>query len=65
LNIGFIEIIYNESLHAIMLYFDPLVLKTPLVYFPIWIITLPVGAIINYFGNIFFPKSFYYEFIKE
>ena len=57
--------IWTMSLHATMLYFDPLVLKTPLVYFPIWVITIPVGLTINYFGNKFFPKSFYYEFIKK
>lgn len=57
--------IYTKSLHAIMLYFDPLVLNTPLVYFPLWIVTLPLGIIINFIGNIFFPKSFYYEAIKK
>ncbi len=57
--------IWTKTLHAIMLYFDPLVLKTPLVYFPVWILTLPIGLLINSIGNIYFPKSFYYEFIKE
>lgn len=57
--------IWTKTLHVIVLYFDPLVLKTPLVYFPIWIITLPLGFLINYFGNRVFPKSFYYEFSKK
>lgn len=57
--------IWTKSLHATMLYFDPLVLQTPLVYFPLWIITIPAGIFINYFGNKVFPKSFYYEFIKK
>lgn len=57
--------IWTKSLHAVILYFDPLVLKTPLVYFPIWIMTIPIGILINSVGNIFFPKSYYYEFIKK
>ncbi len=55
---------FTKSLHAVMLYFDPLVIHTPLIYFPIWIITLPIGYLINFFGNIYFPKSFYYEAVK-
>lgn len=57
--------VWTKSIHATMLYFDPLVLKTPLIYFPIWIITIPIGLIINGIGNIFFPKSFSYEFKKK
>jgi 2-polyprenyl-3-methyl-5-hydroxy-6-metoxy-1,4-benzoquinol methylase len=57
--------LFTKSLHAFMLYMEPLALKTPLVYLPIWLITIPLGAIINYFGNMFFPKGIYYEFIKK
>ncbi len=57
--------IWTKSLHATMLYFEPLVLKTPLVVIPIWIVTIPTGGVINYFGNKLFPKSFYYEFKKK
>lgn len=57
--------IWTKSLHAFMLYFDPLVLKTPLVYLPVWVVTIPAGALINNIGNQFLPKSFYYEFIKK
>jgi hypothetical protein len=42
-----------------------LALKTPLKYIPLWIITLPIGWLINSVGNMYFPKSFYYEFIKK
>ncbi len=57
--------IYTKFVHCITLYFEPLVLRTPLVYFPIWIITIPTGYVINYFGNMILPKSIYYEFIKH
>lgn len=57
--------IWTKSLHATMLYLDPLVLQTPLKYFPLWVITIPVGLLINNIGSYFFPKSFYYEFIKK
>ena len=56
--------IFTKALHAAMLYFDPIVIHTSLVYFPIWIITIPAGYIANLLGNIYFPKSFYYEFKK-
>lgn len=55
---------FTKSLHAFMLYFEPMVLNTPLVYFPIWILTIPIGSVINSIGNLFYPKSFYYTFIK-
>lgn len=51
--------------HITYLYFVPSVLKTPLVYFPIWVITIPIGEFINFFGNKIFPRSIYYEFIKR
>lgn len=41
-----------------------LVFHTWLKYVPIWVITLPVGYIINQIGNQIFPKSMYYEFTK-
>lgn len=56
---------FTMILHVSVLYFNPAVLKTPLIYFPIWIITLPVGYIVNFFGNKMFPRSLYYEFIKK
>jgi SAM-dependent methyltransferase len=49
-------------LHLGLLYFNPLVLKTPLRYFPVWLITLPLGITIDYLGNRVFPKSLYYRF---
>lgn len=51
--------------HAFISSFDPYwVFHTPLKYIPVWFITLPLGAIINYVGNKRMPKSIYYEFIK-
>lgn len=41
-----------------------LVFHTWLKYVPIWIVTLPVGYLINFIGNRFFPKSVYFEFLK-
>ena len=57
--------IWTKFVHATMLYFEPLCLSTPLKYFPIWLITIPTGHILNSFGNLFFPKSLDYEFIKK
>lgn len=56
---------FTIFVHVAVLYFSPAILKTPLIYLPIWVITLPVGFIINYFGNKVFPRSVYYEFIKQ
>lgn len=56
---------WTKTVHAIMLFFDPICLQTPLKFFPIWIIAIPFGFVINFIGNIFFPKSLDYEFIKE
>lgn len=56
---------FTMTLHASLGFFDPMVLKTPLVYFPIWIVGIPIGFVINIFGNHLFPKSLYYEFIKN
>lgn len=55
---------FTKLVHAFMLYFDPLILKTPLLYVPLWLVTIPVGGALNLVGNIFFPKGFYYEFEK-
>lgn len=41
-----------------------LVFTSPLKYIPFWIITLPIGIVVNFIGNRFFPKSMRYEFIK-
>ena len=51
-------------IHIMVINFEPVVLKTPLKWIPIWIFTLPVGIFVNYVGNKTFPKSFYYEFVK-
>ncbi|HMS22638.1 MAG TPA: class I SAM-dependent methyltransferase [Candidatus Levybacteria bacterium] len=56
---------WTKTVHAIMLFFDPICLQTPLKYFPLWIIAIPFGFMINFAGNIFFPKSLDYEFIKK
>ena len=55
---------FTKMVHATMLFFDPTVIHTPLVYFPLWIITIPIGNTINLIGNKYFPKSFYYKFKK-
>ena len=55
---------FTKTVHATMLYFDPTVLHTPLVYVPVWLLTLPIGKAINTLGNNFLPKSQHYEFIK-
>ncbi len=55
----------SKFVHITLLFFDPIVLKTPLRYLPIWLITLPLGSIVNGIGNKFFPKSIYYIFKKK
>lgn len=55
---------FTKSIHAGILLTDPMVLYTPLKYFPIWIITIPIGVSINLIGGKVFPKSQYYEFKK-
>jgi len=55
----------TKFVFAFMLCFDPYILKTPLKYFPIWIVTVPIGEFISFFGNRIFPKSIYYEFVKN
>ncbi len=57
--------IYTKMLHACMLYFSPISLQTPLRLFPIWIITIPAGYILDKLGSRVFPKSLYYEFEKK
>lgn len=55
----------TKTVFAFMLLFDPFILNTPLKYFPIWIITVPIGMVINFFGNKIFPRSVYFEFEKD
>ncbi len=61
---------WNDSLlsvvvHTFVSFFDPFwVFNSPLKYFPVWLITLPIGYVINFFGNKIMPKSVYYEFVK-
>jgi|GEM_PF-1287775 len=55
----------SKMIHILLLFFDPVILKTPLKYFPLYLVTVPIGCIINFFGNFFFPKSISYEFIKN
>jgi ubiquinone/menaquinone biosynthesis C-methylase UbiE len=55
---------FTIFVHIFVLYFNRAVMKTPLVYLPIWIVTLPVGELINSFGNKNFPRSVYYVFKK-
>lgn len=55
---------FTKFVHVAMLLFDPIVIHTPLVYFPVWIITIPIGYVINLVGNRIFPKSFYFEVVK-
>jgi SAM-dependent methyltransferase len=57
--------IWTAALHLGLLYFNPLVLKTPLRYFPVWLITLPIGMLIDFLGNKKFPKSLFYRFLLE
>lgn len=57
--------IWTKILHVSILYFDKEILTTPLKFLPIWLVTIPMGFIVNSFGNKIFPKSMYYEFIKE
>lgn len=41
-----------------------IVFGTWLKYIPIWLVTLPLGYVINYFGNKVMPKSLTYEYQK-
>lgn len=56
---------WTKTLHVGILYFSPEILTTPLKYLPIWLVTLPVGLVVNTIGNKVFPKSMYYEFQKK
>lgn len=59
---GFISIFIHASVSS----FDPYwVFHTPLKFIPTWLVSLPLGSIVNYFGNKKMPKSIYYEFTKE
>ncbi len=55
----------TKSLFAGLMLFDIQLFKTPLKYFPLWILTLPTGLIISSIGNIFFPKSLFYILKNE
>ncbi len=56
---------FTIIIHAFFASFDPYwVFNTPLKFIPIWLITIPIGFIINFFGNKIMPKSIHYEFIK-
>lgn len=55
----------TKSLFIVLMLFDAQLFKTPLKYFPIWILTFPIGLIIGCIGNIFFPKSLFYIFKNE
>lgn len=53
-------------LFALQTYTKPeFVFSTWLWLFPVWIVLIPLGFLINTVGNRFFPKSMYYEFIKH
>jgi len=52
----------TKSVFAGVLLFDKKSLCTPLKYFPVWIITIPLGMLIDAAGNIFFPKTLIYKF---
>lgn len=56
------ESVATRCLHVALTYFDPVILKTPARYIPLWIVTLPIGYAIGLIGNALFPKSMYYEF---
>lgn len=49
-------------LFAFLMLFDTRLFRTPLVFFPVWVITLPIGIAINFVGNRFMPKALVYEF---
>lgn len=51
-------------IHIAVLFFDGSVLQTPLIWFPFWVITIPIGLPISFIGDRIFPKSFYYKFQK-
>ncbi len=55
----------TKLLYASMMFFDEQLFRTPVRFCPLWIITLPIGLLINLFGNIFLPKSLFYEFRKD
>lgn len=57
--------IFTIFLHIAVLYFNPSVVTTPLVFVPVWIATVPIGMLINHFGNKTFPRSLYYVFKKK
>lgn len=52
----------SRFLFAFLMLFDLKLFQTPLLYFPIWIYTLPCGMAVNLVGNRFMPKSLHYKF---
>jgi glycosyltransferase involved in cell wall biosynthesis len=56
---------FSKAVFAGVTLFDLSLFRTPLKYIPLWIVTLPVGLVINFFGNMFFPKSLFYKFVKN
>lgn len=54
----------SKIIHISLLFFDPIILHTPLKYFPLYVFSLPIGFVVGYVGNKVFPKSYYYEFAK-
>lgn len=57
--------IFSRLIFVSVSFFQPYILKTNGKYIPIWIITLPIGYLLNYFGNKRLPKSIRYEFIRS
>jgi glycosyltransferase involved in cell wall biosynthesis len=55
----------TKTLFIGLMFFDARLFDTPLKYCPLWLVTLPIGTLINFFGNIFLPKSLYYTFKKD
>lgn len=56
--------IMNKIVFASTIIFSKACLNTPLKYFPIWIVTIPIGMVVDSIGNKIMPKSAYYEFYK-
>lgn len=52
-------------LHVCLLFLSVEIFHTPLKIVPIWIITIPLGLIIDNIGSRFFPKTVYMELKYE
>lgn len=55
----------TKFLYITLIFFDTQLFKTPLKYIPLWVLTIPIGLVINFFGNFFMPKSLFYTFKNE